>query len=336
MVEVRVGLGVAAVFLSLCGEVLGHVAAWHPAMYCLNGTSGQDDQNTSEMCNPLYQLHTADWWFHHYDKCDEFPPAPGVFLELPAGGSFTVELTVNRAFTTLSYDGKMTGDFGNGQPQPDWPAVVPGQPPGCIVEPNIHTQNESMAAGTAFAISYVSDLTKVTQQNLVVFSVLYNTPWKRIATYSVPKLPACPSDGCICAWGWVPNGCGVPNMYMEGFRCKVTGDVGNAAVALAQPPVWCEDDQSKCVQGPKQMVYWNQLDGNNVVVEGFDMEGSNKSPSYNTKMGFSNGAQDDIFAEAGSAAVPTHGSSGNAGIRMFPFWTLCMWLTSFIPISIMC
>ena len=38
----------------------------------------------------------------------------------------------------------------------------------------VHTvQNKTMAAGTALAISYTSDLTKVTPENLVVFSVLY-------------------------------------------------------------------------------------------------------------------------------------------------------------------
>jgi hypothetical protein len=33
--------------------------------------------------------------------------------------------------------------------------------------------NESMAAGTAFAISYESDIARVTPENLVVFTVLY-------------------------------------------------------------------------------------------------------------------------------------------------------------------
>jgi hypothetical protein len=36
----------------------------------------------------------------------------------------------------------------------------------------VHTQNESMAAGTAFAISYVSEIADVTPENLVVFTVL--------------------------------------------------------------------------------------------------------------------------------------------------------------------
>lgn len=26
-----------------------------------------------------------------------------------------------------------------------------------------------------------------------------STPWRLLATYSVPNLPACPPDGCICA-----------------------------------------------------------------------------------------------------------------------------------------
>jgi hypothetical protein len=42
-------------------------------------------------------------------------------------------------------------------------------------------------------------------------------------------------------------------MYMQGFRCRVTGKTGSSAVAPAVPPVWCEDDKSKCIQGPKQV-----------------------------------------------------------------------------------
>jgi len=305
-------LTLALTVLSLSGLIRAHVAAWHPGMYCLNGTSGVDDPNTSQIVTPLYMLRKEDWWFHHVDKCDEFPPPPGVFLELPAGGTFTVELAVNRAFTTLSFEGTVVGEFGNGQDRPELGVIGPGEEPQCITEPNIHTQNESMAAGTAFAISYVSELKDVTPENLVVFTVLYNTPWKRIATYSVPNLPACPSDGCICAWGWVANGCGEPNMYMQGFRCKVTGPSGNSAVETPASPIWCEDDPSRCMRGPKQMVYWNQLEGNNVEVEGFDLSGSPKSPTYNAKMGFSNGAQTDIFGKPGSAT--------NSGRRLLPPW----------------
>uniref|UniRef100_A0A8H7Y694 Uncharacterized protein n=1 Tax=Psilocybe cubensis TaxID=181762 RepID=A0A8H7Y694_PSICU len=299
-----------------------HVAAWTKGMYCINGTTpGVDDDDTNSAVQPLYQLRKSDWWFHHENNCDMFPPAPGDFLELPANGEFTVELAVNRAFTTLSYQGTRVGVYGDGQDHPGLGVTLDGKvdADSCITEPNIHTQNETMAAGTIFAISYVSDLTQVTEDNLVVFTVLYHTPWRRLATYKVPNLPACPDEGCICAWGWVANGCGQPNMYMLPYRCRVTGHTGPAAVASAVPPVWCEDDQSKCVKGAKQMVFWNQLEGNNVEVSGSDLSGQPKSPTYNAKMGFSDGAQTDIFLSAGSATTtyvqpapkPTSSSAGS-------------------------
>ncbi len=67
----------------------------------------------------------------------------------------------------------------------------------------IHTQNETSAQGTAFAIAYKSDLNAITMEDLVVFTVLEHTPWKTAATYQVPAgLPACPEDGCTCSWLW--------------------------------------------------------------------------------------------------------------------------------------
>ena len=38
------------------------------------------------------------------------------------------------------------------------------------------------------------------------------------------------------------------------------------------------------------MVYWNQLSGNNIEVDGWDRSGNHKSPTYNMKLGFANGA----------------------------------------------
>lgn len=54
-------------------------------------------------------------------------------------------------------------------------------------------------------------------------------------------------------------------MYHLGYRCKVVGQTGDAAVAPGQAPVWCEDDPDRCVNGAKQMLYWHQLDGNNCI-----------------------------------------------------------------------
>lgn len=269
------------------GLVHAHMAAWHRGMYCLNGTTpGVDNENASEAVRPVYQLPKSEWWMHHNEKCDEFPPAPGDFIELPAGGSCTVEIAGNRGQTSLSYGGKyIANDLAD-----DY-----SESPNCITSPNYHTQNKTTAAGTVFAISYQSDIKQVTAENLVVFTVKYHTPWNRLTSYNVPAaLPACPDDGCHCVWGWVPNHCGQPNMYMHPYKCKVIGATSSAPLAPAQPPVWCEDDITKCVNGAKQMVFWNQADGNNVITEGYQRDGDEKSPGYNMKIGFLDGAQNDI------------------------------------------
>lgn len=69
-------------------------------------------------------------------------------------------------------------------------------------------------------------------------------------------------------------------MYHLGYRCKVVGQTGDAAMASGKPPIWCEDDPDRCVQGAKQMLYWNQLEGDNIEVEGYDLARDPKSPAY--------------------------------------------------------
>ncbi|OTA89157.1 hypothetical protein M434DRAFT_34512 [Hypoxylon sp. CO27-5] len=270
-------------------SVEAHVAAWARGMYCLNGTEpGVENLNTNTAVNPLWDLPKSQWWMQHDRGCDQFPPADGDSLELPAGGSFTVELAHNRAQTTLSYNGQFTSEWPDGENHPeDWHSPSPDA---CLDDGAMHTHNESTAAGTAFAISYNSDISKVTIENLAVFTVLEHTPWKRLATYEVPAdLPPCPEGGCYCAWLWVPDGCGEPNMYMQNFRCHVTGSNSGKVVAPAKAPKYCGDDKTSCVPGAKQMIAWNQADGNNVQVP------QGVSPGYNAKMGWSNGAQNDIF-----------------------------------------
>jgi hypothetical protein len=51
---------------------------------------------------------------------------------------------------------------------------------------------------------------------------------------------------------------GQPNMYMQNHRCKVTGSTSTKTLGAPQAPVWCKDDPSKCVAGPKQMMAWNR------------------------------------------------------------------------------
>lgn len=202
--------------LGLTALATAHTAVWAPGMYCRGGADPlKDDQNTNLAVNPLYNLKKEDWWFQHHRGCDAMPPKAGEFLELPANGEVTVELAHNRAFTSLSYDGRLRTDWPDGKEHPeDWNGWnTDGTAAVCLKEDGaLHTFNESSAGGTAFAISYTSKLEDVTMENLVVFTTLDHTPWKRLATYAVPNLPACPEGGCTCAWLWIPNGCGEANM----------------------------------------------------------------------------------------------------------------------------
>ena len=91
------------------------------------------------------------------------------------------------------------------------------------------------------------------------------------------------------------NRCGEANMYMEGFRCNVTGSTSNIPVARGKPAVWCEGEPSKCTKGAKQLIAWNQLSGNNIEVEGFDLSGHHKSPGYGHKCGFNDGECCETF-----------------------------------------
>ncbi|KAH7361844.1 hypothetical protein B0T11DRAFT_351741 [Plectosphaerella cucumerina] len=274
--------------------VEAHVGAFTTGMYCRGGNNpASENRNTNLVVNPLYNLTKSQWWMQADRGCDKVPPPEGEFLDLPAGGSFTAELAINRAFTSLSYDGEFATDWPDGLDHPeDW-AGPDAQ--SCLMDnPDgeggaLHTKSQEASAGTAWAISYAEDLASVTMENLVVFSVLEHTPWKRLATYDVPAdLPACPEQGCYCAWLWIPDGCGEPNMYMQNFRCRVTNATSTKSLGTAQVPVPCADDPSTCVSGPKQMIAWNQAEGNNVGDIGF-------SPAYNAKLGFLPGAQNDIF-----------------------------------------
>lgn len=128
--------------------------------------------NANDPVNPLWMLSKNDWWMQRKSGCLNNPPKNGASVALPAGGEFTVELAHNQAQTSLSFDGKFASAWPDGKEHPeDWRG--PGSPPDCIQDDGaLHTNNQTMAAGTAWAISYESDVSKVTMENLVVFSVL--------------------------------------------------------------------------------------------------------------------------------------------------------------------
>jgi hypothetical protein len=313
---------VLAALLILIPIASAHIGIFHESMFCRDGPQENVDWNTNTVVNPLFALNFADFWFGNgvYNgvsaHCYNWPPPAGQFLELPAGGSFNVQFANNRAFSGMGLYGGQVSTFPDGEPHPEYDE--PGyNNPACVPSPLLHTMNHSDVAGSAFAISYHSEYSQVTPENMAVFSVAYGTPWHTAASFQVPAdMPACPSGGCLCGWGWVPNNCGQPNIYLQLFRCNVTGAKPNApAIAPAKPPVWCENDQTSCTKGAKQLVIWHQAERNNINtdtgtgVAGEEDDGQQKSPGYNTKIGFKDGPQNDIFVTSGSTSTSTHKST---------------------------
>ncbi|TRM55585.1 hypothetical protein BD626DRAFT_48348 [Schizophyllum amplum] len=286
------------VVAALAAIARAHVGSFVKGMYCRNGGADYDEPNSNNEVKPIYDQNLENFMFNQAQNCLNDPPPEGEIADLPAGGVIDIELATNRGCTTFSFGGQYATKYIDGSTvdyPDDW------NDPNCLTNPNLHAQNKSMAAGTALAISYVNDIHDVTFDNLVVFSVLPNTPWLyRQVQYEIPAgMPPCPNDVCICAWLWVPNGCGTPNEYMDGFKCRVTNATGTNQLGAPQPPVYCGEDAAPyetsvpaCIQGPKKMIVWGQDPSiNNVVVPA----NSGVSPGYNERSGFEPGAQNDIF-----------------------------------------
>ncbi|KAF4996308.1 hypothetical protein FGRMN_4559 [Fusarium graminum] len=275
----------STLLLTLVTSAIAHIASWNKDMYCKGGNdSSVDSPNTNLVVNPLCDLLKSKWWMQADRGCDVIPSPKDEFLELPAGKSFMAELANNRAFTTLSYDGDLTRDWQDGKNR-----SMPWRGPdgGCLMDGGdgsggeLHTKNIESTGGTAWAISYESDISKVTMDNLVVFYIRYYSPFFRETWYEMPAdIPACLEKG------------GQPNMYMQNHRCKVTGSTSTKKLGKPKPPIYCRDNPTKCVPGPKQMMAWNQAGGNNANPT------NGKTPAYNQRMGFMDGAQDDIFLGA--------------------------------------
>ncbi|KAJ7721746.1 hypothetical protein DFH07DRAFT_1007484 [Mycena maculata] len=91
------------------------------------------------------------------------------------------------------------------------------------------------------------------------------------------------------------------------YRLRITGaglplqsnwHPGSTALAPAVPTTWSQNTPGNCTTGARQMIYWNQLDENNIFVERNDLSGEPKSPAYNSVLGFADGAQHDIFVSS--------------------------------------
>ncbi|CAF0828144.1 unnamed protein product [Didymodactylos carnosus] len=257
-----------------CWITNAHLAIWTKSMF------GQDrgNVNSNRAAQPLQDMRFDQWWWHG-DMND--PPDEGEVFNLPANGKADLEISSNKAFTSLG-------------------TARPGLKPNPRDSPNpwlnengwgnMHARQRQDVAGCALGIAYKSDPRQVKPEDFVIFSVVHDCPARQLQEFKIPDLPACPNNKCMCAWFWIHESSGgTDQMYMTPFVCTVTGKPSNRQIGKPHPPVKCDMDRSKCVKGAKAPMYWKNLEGNNMFEPG------HFAPTYSSKYGYEDGAQNDIF-----------------------------------------
>lgn len=270
-----------ALLLALVPTAFGHMGLFHPSAYDFDGDG-------YSLVTPLSGLSFNDWWFHgNLGKAGSGTP-----MELPAGGSVSLELSCNKRFTSYGSDGDGTTACPD-----DIPSYHAGTP-----------IRNSEILGCGLAIAYKSDAASVTPSDFTIFSVNTDCVDNLHTSFEVPSgMPECPNGKCVCAWFWQGQA-SADEMYMTGFDCTVTGSSSTKSIGAAQPPQYCPN--GGCVSGPKQPMYWAN-DNANVAYDGVYTH----KPSYNSAWGFSNGAQNDIFEGSSSAPSPSTPTSSAAPAR---------------------
>lgn len=294
----------------MAANTLFSLALWNKGMFGLNypgqATDAVQNWNQNESVAPLRQRDNLniDQWFAHGMK--NYPPAAGDFMTLPSGGTFSGEISCNRAKTACCR-----------QPWADIALTVhpcgdnaafnaAGGTGGGDVGP-LHTDNRydnatvdpALFGGTALAIAYTSDVANLKPSDMTVISVNQKGPWTRVTDYRIPAgMPPCPAGGCLCTWNWLHTGNsggqeGYPyEMYNVLYRCNVTGNTNSANyVKPGTAAVRCDDGKASCNWGAKQPMYVWMAEGSNVEVGVQE-----PNPTYNNRYGYYDGAQTSAIA----------------------------------------
>ncbi|KAK4703993.1 hypothetical protein P7C70_g2222, partial [Phenoliferia sp. Uapishka_3] len=277
--------------LLLSATAQAHMSIWTPSMY---GVTGNDYGNPNPPSNPLGPNWELDaWWFRGPVNRALAPMVHGssAVTQLPAGGSVTLEIACNVAWTSLGcceFQVALWNQTALDACPGNSGAYHAGDPSEPFIEP-------SMVAGCALGIADVDDINLVTMDNLAIFSVQHACVQQKDTTFQVPAMmPKCTGAKCICAWFWLANN-GTGNFFMTGFDCSVTGSSPNAT-AIAPPvnPIRCAVGDKTCTvqSGSKRPIYAYNIPTN------VGWYGNYDRPGYKDNWSFSDGAQTDIFVKA--------------------------------------
>ncbi|KAM0751144.1 hypothetical protein T439DRAFT_301071 [Meredithblackwellia eburnea MCA 4105] len=272
--------------LAIAANVTAHMSPYMDSAYGIYG-----DYPPFMPIGPSWSFD--DWWFRGA-ATRASPPANGAVSVLPAGGNFTMEIACNIAFTTMG---------GNPNNNVACPGNIGAYHSG---DPSASTVDYNLLSGCALAIADVDDISKVTVDNLAVFSVQKECVWQRDTTFQIPaRMPPCTGSKCICAWMWLANN-GTGNYYQTPFDCSISGSPSDAT-PINMPlvdPVYCPDSTSDCASGAKRPIYFYNNDYSNVPwVSNYARAG------YHQSWSFADGAQNDIFAPSSAVSSSSMSSS---------------------------
>ncbi|KAK4334718.1 hypothetical protein RTBOTA2_003452 [Rhodotorula toruloides] len=266
------GVLVAFVFLP---SVYTHMSIWHHSMYGVGPGFSYDGGNPVGPIGPGVAKQ-SDWWFRG-PSYRALKPQNGSVMDLPVGGSVTIEITCHLVHSSY---GTQTSD-----PKDPLSACPNGYGPHHAGDPAGPIE-ENLVSGCALGVADKDDIEKVGWDDIVIFSVTHRCVRQRLTTF------------------WLANN-GTANFYMSVSSSK--------ARALLPPvdPVFCPTGNTTCqpAKGAKRPLYAYNTP-TNVVWQGNDAR-----PGYHQSWSFGvDGAQEDIFSDKapgqGGAAVVSGGHTG--------------------------
>ncbi|SCV69911.1 BQ2448_1305 [Microbotryum intermedium] len=262
--------------LTIYLNVSGTVSIWTPFMYGVGWATGNKGSKFSQQAGDFAYNAGAPANYR------ALRPRPGRVAKLSADGKWTVEIACHVAWTSYGVSTTTPGSNLDACPGNSG-AYHSGDPSASTIDSN-------MLSGCALGIADVDGISKVTMDNLVIFSTNQKCVASRYTNFKIPALmPACTGAKCICGWFWLANN-GTANFYMTAFDCAITNVLPQAQ----------SDLHHKLPIGSKRPLYAYNTPSTVVFV------GNDDRPGYHANWGFPiDGAQDDIFQVYGSSSTTT-------------------------------
>ncbi|KAL7337661.1 hypothetical protein BJY59DRAFT_703585 [Rhodotorula toruloides] len=292
------------VALAFFPAVYAHMSIWHPSMYGVGPGFSYDGGNPVDPIGPGVAKQ-SDWWFRG-PSYRALKPQNGSVMDLPAGGSVTIEITCHLVHSSYGTQTSDPNDPLSACPNGYGPHHA-GDPAGPIVE--------NLVSRCALGVADKDDDEKVGWDDIVIFSVTHRCVRQRLTTFKIPdRMPACSGSKCICGWFWLANN-GTANFYMTAFDCRFTDVKSSKARALLPPvdPAFCPTGNTTCqpAKGAKRPLYAYNTP-TNVVWQGNDAR-----PGYHQSWSFGeDGAQEDIFSDKAPGQSGGAVASGDRPVRL--------------------